>query len=266
MIIFDRLCGRLGNNIVQLSNIIDIAIAYKHNIKINVKNLNFFDLSVIENYFTKYNNSELIKDVNNFFNIAKLPFPNDIYKQNIEERNKVLQKAFQIKNIHKLPENDIVIHIRSGDIFSSSPHGGYVPPPLSYYTKEIDKHKYEKIHIICEDTINPVVNKLLKLYKNAVYEKNTLKKDICIILGATNIISSVGTFIPALMMLSNNIKYIYRYPNQNHKTMRDRYEMLLPLGKTNMAWCDDFEKYYKVMKPWKNTIAQRNFILTYNYN
>ena len=32
--------GRLGNNIQQLSNIIDIAIAYKHNIKINIKNLN----------------------------------------------------------------------------------------------------------------------------------------------------------------------------------------------------------------------------------
>jgi hypothetical protein len=39
MIIFNNLGGRLGNNIKQLSNIIDIAIAYKHNIKINVKNL-----------------------------------------------------------------------------------------------------------------------------------------------------------------------------------------------------------------------------------
>ena len=70
----------------------------------------------------------------------------------------------------------------------------------------ISKYKYEKIHIICEDTINPVVNKLLKLYKNAIYEKNTLEKDIRIILGATNIIYSVGTFIPSLMLLSSNIK------------------------------------------------------------
>ena len=243
MIIFNKLNGRLGNNIIQLSNIIDIAIAYKHNIKINVKKINFFDLSVIEKYFNKYNNNEIITDEYNFFYKNKLPFSNDIFKQNIEERNKILQKAFLINNINKLPENDIVIHIRSGDIFSSEPHPGYVPPPLSYYTKVIDKYKYEKIHIICEDTINPVVNELLKLYKNAVYEKNSLEKDIRIILGATQIMFSIGSFIPSLMLLSNNKKYVY--------------------GK---HFNNELKEYYKIMKPWKNTIEQRNYILTYNYN
>ena len=243
MIIFNRLFGRFGNNIMQLRNIISIAIAYKHNIKINVKKLKFFDLSVIEKYFNKYNNSEIITDKNNFFYNSRLPFPNDIFKQNIEERNKILQKAFLINNINKLPENDIVIHIRSGDIFQRKGwiHPNYVPPPLSYYTKEIDKYKYEKIHIICEDTINPVTNELRKLYKNAVYEKNTLEKDIRIILGATNIIYSVGSFIPALMLLSNNNKYIYGKACNN----------------------EELKEYYKIMKPWKNTIEQRNYILTY---
>ena len=243
MIIFDKWIGRLGNNIIQLSNIIDIAIAYKHNIKINVKNL-ILDLSVIEKYFNKYNNNEIITDKYNFFNYNKIPFSNDIFKQNIEERNKILQKAFLINNINKLPENDVVIHIRSGDIFSSKPHPEYVPPPLSYYTKEIDKYKYEKIHIICEDTINPVVNELLKLYKNAVYEKNTLEKDIRIILGATNILYSVGSFITSLMLLSNNNKYLHDSAYNNGK----------------------LKDYYKIMKPWKNTIEQRNYILTYDYN
>ena len=244
MIIFNRLSGRLGNNIMQLRNIISIAISYKHNIKINAKKLNFFDLSVIEKYFNKYNNSEIITDKNNFFYNSRLPFPNDIFKQNIEEINKILQKAFLINNINKLPENDLVIHIRSADIFISNPHPNYVPPPLSYYTKEIDKYKYEKIHIICEDTINPVTNELLKLYKNAVYEKNTLEKDIRIILGATNIIYSVGTFIPSLLLLSNNNKYIYGKACNN----------------------EELKEYYKIMKPWKNTIEQRNYILTYDYN
>ena len=244
MIIFNKLSGRLGNNIMQLSHIIDIAIAYKHNIKINVKKLNLFDLSVIEKYFNKYNNSEIIIDRNQFFYNSKLSFPKEIFKQNIEERNKILQKAFLINNINKLPENDIVIHIRSGDIFSSKPHGNYAPPPLTYYTKEIDKYKYEKIHIICEDTINPVVNELLKLYKNAVWEKNNLEKDIRIILGATNIIYSVGTFIPSLILLSNNNKYLYGKDCNN----------------------EELNEYYKIMKPWKNTIEQRNYILTYDYN
>ena len=240
MIVLNNLCGRLGNNIQQLCNIIDIAITYKHNLKLTVK-INFFDLSVIENYFNKYNNSEIItENKTHFFNKNILPFPNDIFGKNVKERNKILQNAFLIKNNNKLNENDIVIHIRSGDTFSSNPHPSYVPPPLSYYIKEIDKCKYEKIHIICQDTKNPVVNELLKLYKNAVYEKNTLEKDIIIILGATNIIFSVGTFIPSLMLLSKNIKNLY--------------------GKKEL------KEYYKIMKPWKNTIVQRNYILTYDYN
>jgi len=230
--------------ISQLSNAIDIALAYKHNIKINF-HIQFFDLSVIEKYFSKYNNNTIITDKNNFFYRHKLSFPNDIFKQNVEERNKILKNAFLIKNINKLNENDLVIHIRSGDIFSSKPHCGYVPPPLCYYTKEIDKYKYEKIHIICEDTKNPVVNKLLELYKNAVWEKNNLEKDIRIILGATNIIFSIGTFIPALIQLSNNNKY---------------------LCGNRTAINDKLNEYYKITKPWKNTIVQRKYILTYKYD
>ena len=248
MIILKGWFGRLGNNIIQLSNIIHIAIAFKHNIKINVQH-KFFDVSLIEKYFNKYNDSKIITDKKNFFYNSRLPFSNAIFEQNIEERNKILQKAFLINNINKLPENDIVIHIRSGDIFRSKPHPNYVPPPLSYYTKEIDKYKYEKIHIICEDTINPVVNELRKLYKNAVYEKNTLEKDIRIILGATNIIYSVGTFIPSLMWLSNNNKYMHGMTSDN-----------------GLANNEELKEYYKIMKPWQNTTEQRNYILTYDYN
>ena len=128
------------------------------------------------------------------------------------------------------------------ELFSRNPHAMYIPPPLSYYTKEIDKFKYGKIHIISEDTVNPVVNELLKLYKNAVYKKNSLEDDIKIILGATNIIFSIGTFIPSLTLLSKNIKSICGY-NLNSD-----------------------EEYKKIMYPWKNTIEQRNYILTYDYN
>jgi hypothetical protein len=231
---------------MQLSNLIDIALAYKHNIKINVKKLQFFDLLLIEKLFNKYYNPAIIKDKNNFFYRDKMPFPNETYNKNIELRNKILQKAFLINNINKLSENDLVIHIRSGDIFAERPHDKYVPPPLAYYTKQIAKYEYEKIYIICEDTINPVVNELLKLYKNAIWKKNTLEQDIRIILGATNIIFSVGTFIPSLMLLSNNNKYLY--------------------GECSACDNKELKEYYKIMSPWRNTKEQRDYILTYNYN
>jgi hypothetical protein len=245
MLIMNKWFKRLGNNINQISNIIDISIAYKHNIIFNVKH-RFFDLSIIENYFSKYNNSESITDNKfNFFYKNKLPYSSEIYEQNIEERNKILKAAFLINNINKLPENDLVIHIRSGDIFSNStPHPNFVPPPLSYYTKQIDKQKYQNIIIVCEDTVNPVVNKLLDLYKNSIYTENTLEEDIKLLLGATNVIFSVGTFVPALMRMSDNIKHLYGKPINN----------------------EELQDYYIIMKPWKNTKKQRDYILTYNYN
>ena len=246
MILFNQLYGRLGNNIIQLSNMIHIAIAYKHNIKFNVK-INFFDLSIIEKYFNNYDNNEIITDKHNFFYKDKLPFSSEIFEKNIEERNKLLKKAFLINDINKLHENDLVIHIRSGDIFISNPHCNYVPPPLSYYIREINKYNYEKIYIICEDNVNPVVNQLLKLYKNAIYEKNNLEKDIRIILGATNIMYSIGSFIPQLMLLSDNIKFIHN-----------------PFNHENKEYNKIVEDYYKIMHPWKNTIEQRKYILTYD--
>lgn len=252
MIILNDWYGRLGNNIIQLSNIIDIAIEYKHNIIFKNTSHYLFDISVIENYFKKYNNSEKITDghVGAFFYHTKLPYPKDIYTKHIEERNKILKNALLINNIKQLPENFLVIHIRSGDIFGQNPHTMYIPPPLSYYTKEINKHKYEKIIIICEDKINPIVNKLLELYKNSVYNKNTLEEDIRIILGAKNIISSVGTFIRSLMLLSDNIES-YIKPNN---------EVICSMD------CFNEEDYNKIMKPWRNTQTQRDYMLTYGNN
>lgn len=46
------------------------------------------------------------------------------------------------------------------------------------------------------------------------------------------------------MLLSNNNKYLHDSAYSNGK----------------------LKEYYKIMKPWKNTIEQRNYILTYDYN
>ena len=43
----------------------------------------------------------------------------------------ILMREF-IKRM-ELDENDVVIHIRSGDIFNKCPHPVYIMPPLSYY-------------------------------------------------------------------------------------------------------------------------------------
>lgn len=242
MLILQSWTGRLGNNIQQLSNIIQIAIAYEHNVSFKVGHP-LFNLKIIQEYFNKYNNNKIDKGL--FYYQHKMYYSLDIYEQNIEERNNLLKKSFLIKDVNKLDEDDLIIHIRSGDIFSDKPHGAYVPPPLAYYIKYINKIQHKRIIILSEDKKNPVINKLLQLYKNAEYNKRSLNDDIKIILGATKIIYSIGTFIPWLLFMSDNIKLVYGSPYSQHEELKD---------------------YYQIMKPWRNTKIQRDYILNYDYN
>lgn len=163
MIISYTWYNRLGNNIIQLKNIIDIALLYKHNIVFKT-NLRFFNLQIIEDIFKQYNNNIIVTDKYNFHNYTsryKIKIPD----KNIKIRNNLLKRIFLIKEFEELDNDDVVLHVRSGDIFYLNPSQNYAPPPLSYYTELLDNHKYKKIIIVCEDRKNPVVNKLLTIYK-----------------------------------------------------------------------------------------------------
>jgi len=240
MIIFSNWFGRLGNNLQQIENLICVALFYKHNILFKVSKHKFLNLKIIEEYFKKYNNPYIIKDRDFFFCSG---FDKEVFTLNKQEAVNLLKQAFLIKekDVIQSDIDDIVIHIRGGDIFNSNPHPKYVPPPLCYYTKILNNNYYKKIIIVAEDRKNPVINKLLSLYKNAIYNKNSLVKDIKIILGATNLINSIGTFAISLSMMSKYIKNIF----------------------TTNLYSKDLKEYYILNKPWKNTYKQRNYILTY---
>ena len=251
MIILKKWQGRLGNNIIQLIHILRIALFYNHNITFN-KDHKHFDLELISDYCKNKNckneNPLTIMDEKyNFFRINGKSVHVKIMKNMMisgnkeEEIKNVLRRAFKIKNIEKLDEGCLVVHIRSGDTFDRNPHPKYIPPPLHYYVNEINKYKYKKIIIVCEDKKNPVVNKLLELYKNSVHNINSLEEDIRIILGATNVIGSVGSFITNLLYISNYIKKCSRMCHS----------------------LEEYNDYYKIMRPWKNKKKQREYILSY---
>ena len=71
-----------------------------------------------------------------------------------------------------------------------------------------------------------------------------LKDDIKIILRAKNIISSVGTFVSSLTMLSSNILKVYN----------------------TSLYKKELQQYYICNKPWKNTKIQRDNIMNYQIN
>ena len=110
--------------------------------------------------------------------------------------------------------------------------------------------------MISEDRSNPCVNKLLVLYPIIEFRMNTLDEDIKLLLGSQNVIESFGTFTPALLTLSKNIKNIYK-PSYQFDTLLSKLSHKYNIFET------DLEDYKQKMYPWKNTEEQRNIMMTY---
>ncbi len=253
--------GRLGNNIIQIKNCICIALYYNFNIIIPYHN--YFNKSYIEinkdinkTHKKIYNETDFLYLYNIIINNKKLEF-NKIFNEDIKKKSKIiLLNIFKIKscNLEKLSENDLVIHIRGGDIFSDCPNPNYICPPLSYYINIISNKKYKHIYLISEDEKNPCIEKLKKLYKNIRFKKRTLDIDIKLILRAKNIVISFGTFVPSLLILSSQIQNIY-YPSYLpfSKFYFEKYNL-------HKVFLDD---YKNKMNIWENN--KKNIHIMINY-
>ena len=238
--------GRLGNNIIQLINAIQLAVTKNYNI-----------IVPRHKYFSKTHiclnkqigiNSKRISDPNNYFYSTNIP---DVDQNRVLQ---ILRGSFTIKDVKALDAEDLVIHIRSGDIFDKDPHPGYIMPPLSYYVDIIRANTFKNIYLLAEDRKNPCINALLELYLTIQFELQPLEKDIRLILGAVNVVASYGTMIDSLLLFSDNIKRVYR-PSYSH--------ILFKLESVQYI-ATDLDEYKQAMTPWKNTREQREIILRYN--
>lgn len=288
---------RLGNNIIQLNNVLHIALYYK--MKISLPDHEFFDAEFIRNINCDNNSDILLEDNKfNFFNrfilnsnIDKKCFDcnndavNNILKNTfkikvdikiinsnkINNSNKIIDidKTIRIYDIHDINSNlntnntnpkNILIHIRSGDVFrdDTDPEtvANYTQPPLSYYLTILQKEQPGTITLIAEDTTNPVASKLLELFPKIKYKQQSLEEDIKEILSANIVVSSLTTFIPALLLMSNNLKKLYRPVNNVTKFLGLTFKNI-EIVEINLG------NYLRIMHPWKNTDKQKQFMMIY---
>ena len=112
---------------------------------------------------------------------------------------------------------ELVIHIRSGDIFKArAVHKNYGQPPLSFYILTISTINPSSITIIFEDYANPVINLLTSYIRSIgcnlkLNKSNSLREDVSCILNAKSVIFGNGTFVPGILLGSNSIESIYSF-------------------------------------------------------
>ena len=207
--------GRLGNNVLQIIRAIHFGKINRYNIIIFGKHAGFLDNKIVINNFKSNNNKPTIQ--NTFFYPKKLNFEDAepyMMKQYFQH---YIAPIFFVKSCINTIDNQLHIHIRGGDTFSTI-QANYVPPPLSYYTKIIDEKNWNKINIVHEDTLNPCVNLLKEKYPDINFYSNTLQKDISILAQCQNLVVGFGTFGLLIYFLSKNIKNLY-IPDYVYKEM-----------------------------------------------
>jgi hypothetical protein len=164
---------------------------------------------------------------------------------------------FSVEN--SFDENTLVIHIRSGDIFSQvhlTPHD-YCPNPLYYYLLLIDS--FEKIIVVTEsDNYNPIIDELKKIDKVRI-QSYTVEEDFSTLMRAKNIASSgTGTFSVAAALCSTNVENFYC----SNLYMKSHLNPEMLMNHISVKQID-LNNYLK-LNTWTNSEEQRKFLLTYS--
>jgi hypothetical protein len=259
----DHWCGRFGNNIQQLVNGIyysqenELTFISPDNDLINPFTVSFGDGIAQSNiYFFHVNSVTKQGNANFSCNVSEL-------KKSRREIGKYIFPNLKVNfnNIKKMDNNTIVIHIRSGDIFTRKNYycpvvSRYIQNPLKYYTDIIKN--FDRCIILTEDYMNPVTSELEKL-PNVEVKITSLKETIEIMLSATNLASSgISSFPVACAILSENIENMYTsniYLDEilNHTDLNG-----INVHITNI----DFDRYMK-NDEWLNNDEQLKLMLEY---
>ena len=170
-------CGRTGNFIICLLNAIVYAIKNDYD-EIDFSKIHWSPSPTINNtimnsFFKQYRiplseAARSVKQVENdkthVFEISTERFYRTV-PLTFEERIKYIKKYISpIMKLtpQKIGVNDLVIHLRSGDIIVSG-NSDMIQPPLEFYIKVIESRKWDKIYVITErKPLNPIFNALVK--------------------------------------------------------------------------------------------------------
>lgn len=206
---------RFGNSFIQFLNVLRVAIHSE--IKRIVVPQGFLTLSSSfyfgDIFFEMKNNYRNCVSGDFFYPTAlmrKLPAINFSSTSFIQFRDFFLSHFKQI-----IPNNTLVLHIRSGDIFSGkNVHHGYGQPPCQYYKDIMKFAKWSKIILIAEDYGNPCVRIIQK--EGAKFQINSLHQDLSVLLNAPNIGFSKGTFGMPILRFSKTIQTAFFFDQSDN--------------------------------------------------
>jgi hypothetical protein len=150
------------------------------------------------------------------------------------------------------PDSELVIHVRSGDIFDNY-HHRYLQPPLAYYTYVIEQGKYERITLVTEaDQRNPVIKPLIQAYGSRLrIQTGSLRDDVATLLTASHLCVGVSTFAYVLSLASTALRHLFCF--QNHAMQYDNCPYAVSVLGAQGFPRDNTSDPDIYLRPWKIT-------------
>ena len=255
MIAISHWYGRLGNNIQQCA-VGTMAAA------LTQSTFESIDHEIIRKHKTSFGQNS--QEVRSKFFYWEGPYKEvNIEKDIIYENMRKVCKTWIGPQLDvpttEIPDDTIVIHIRSGDIFDKNISNpcNYIPNPLYFYTSLIEE--FNKAIVVTEgDNHNPILDELRKNPKVTIQSKS-VAEDFGTLLSAKHLANSgVGTFGIAAALCSNNIDTFYC----TDVSMSEHLNYNMLLGTDVTVSLMPLDNYINVGE-WTNSDEQRKFILEY---
>ncbi|WP_244025367.1 coagulation factor 5 8 type domain-containing protein [Methylobacterium sp. J-048] len=162
-------------------------------------------------------------------------------------------------------DDQLLIHIRSGDIFSTWVDPHYPQPPFAFYRMVIDRllgeGRIRSVKLVFENRLNPVIAEV-EAYAGSLglpveTQSESLVADVAALVNGRYLVFGLGTFGPAICHLSERVEQVFYFASNWPQIFRG-----IPSIDKVVEVRDIAERYIKVGE-WQNTDAQRRMMIDY---
>ncbi len=159
----------------------------------------------------------------------------------------------------------LYIHLRAGDIFANStPHPLYGQPPLAFYTRILRMESWQKVVLVFENRLNPVIDALISFLASehipCEIQSRDLDADAARLLEAENIVIGRGTFVYPMLCISDKVRRVFCFESDNVEEWgldQSDIQFIRLMDKTG-TYRDS------VLTHWLNDESQRALMLNYS--
>ncbi|WCS22843.1 discoidin domain-containing protein [Methylobacterium sp. NMS14P] len=163
------------------------------------------------------------------------------------------------------PDDQLLIHIRSGDIFSTWVDPHYPQPPFAFYRMVIDRllaeGRIRSVKLVFENRLNPVIAEVEAYAERrglpVEIQSESLISDVAALVNGRYLVFGLGTFGPGICHLSDRVEQVFYFASN----WPQGFQSIPTIGK--VVEVRDLEGRYMKVGEWQNTEAQRRMMVEY---